>query len=84
VGGTGPERSSHMQVRGEGLTLREWVDPDVASMVRRFNTSEMDRWTPLAHPFDETVAGDYVQRARDARAAGTPLSWRSGFPPVTW
>jgi RimJ/RimL family protein N-acetyltransferase len=71
VGGSGRESSSQMQVRGEGLTLREWADPDVPCMVRMFNTSEIDRWTPLAHPFDETVAAAYVERARDARAAGT-------------
>ena len=69
--GTGPETGVQVQVRGEGLTLREWATWDVPCMVRMFNTAEMDRWTPLAHPFNEAVALAYVARAHSARAAGT-------------
>lgn len=52
-----------MVVQGEGLILREWRHRDVPAMVEMFDTEEMDRWTPLAHPFDTGVATRYVQRA---------------------
>lgn len=58
-------------IRAEGLVLREWDDEDVPAMVAMLNTSEMDRWTPLAHPFDEEVAAAYVERAHQRRAQGT-------------
>lgn len=57
-------------VRAEGLVLRPWTDEDVPSMVAMFDTAEMDRWTPLAHPFDEAVARAYVARAHRSLAAG--------------
>lgn len=56
---------------GEGLTLRPWSLDDVPFMVRMFNTSEMDRWTPLAHPFDEAVAVAYVERANTVSPVGS-------------
>ena len=58
------------RVRGEGLILRPWDLADVPQMVRLFNTTEMDRWTPLAHPFDEDAAEAYVHGAARGRAAG--------------
>jgi RimJ/RimL family protein N-acetyltransferase len=57
------------EVRGEGLVLRAWAEQDVAFMVSMFNTLEMDRWTPLVHPFDEAVAIAYVGSSREALAA---------------
>lgn len=38
-------------VTGEGLLLRPWREDDVSVMTELFDTDEMDRWTPLAHPF---------------------------------
>jgi hypothetical protein len=38
-------------------------------MVSMFSTAEIDRWTPLAHPFDEAVAIAYVANLREALAA---------------
>jgi RimJ/RimL family protein N-acetyltransferase len=58
------------EVRGDGLVLRAWTEEDVPSMVAMFNTTEMDRWTPLVHPFDEGVALDYVTLAREALSVG--------------
>jgi RimJ/RimL family protein N-acetyltransferase len=58
-------------VRGEGLVLREWKDGDVPVMVELFDTAEMDRWTPLAHPFTLEVAAEYVRRAHQAKYQGT-------------
>lgn len=40
-------------------------------MVEMFDTDEMDRWTPLPHPFDAGVAADYVASAQAARDNGT-------------
>jgi RimJ/RimL family protein N-acetyltransferase len=57
-------------VRGEGLVLRPWSPDDVPQMVRLFNTAEMDRWTPLVHPFDTAAATAYVQNAQLGLASG--------------
>lgn len=40
-------------------------------MVAMFDTDQMNRWTPLASPFTEEAAREYVERALEARAAGT-------------
>jgi RimJ/RimL family protein N-acetyltransferase len=56
-----------MVERAAGLLLREWRQEDVPRMVAMFNTAEIDRWTPLAHPFDGDVASAYVERARQLR-----------------
>jgi RimJ/RimL family protein N-acetyltransferase len=39
-------------------------------MVELFNTDEMDRWTPLVHPFDEDAATTYVNNAHRGLSAG--------------
>jgi RimJ/RimL family protein N-acetyltransferase len=39
-------------------------------MVELFDTAEMDRWTPLAHPFDENAATSYVNDVHQGLAAG--------------
>ncbi len=59
------------EVRGEGLVLRPWRLRDVPWMVELFDTAEMDRWTPLAHPFDEDAATSYVNNAHQGLSAGT-------------
>lgn len=58
------------EVHAGGLVLRPWAMEDVPAMVSLFNTREMDRWTPLAHPFDEPVARAYVAKAHEALASG--------------
>lgn len=67
----GHEDQTPLRVCGEGLTLRQWSVEDVPFMVTMFNTAEMDRWTPLAHPFDEAVALAYVERANGGAGAGS-------------
>lgn len=57
-------------VRGDGLILREWRAGDVPAMVTMFDTAEMDRWTPLAHPFDHEAAQSYVHHAGRVRSTG--------------
>lgn len=41
------------------------------AMVALFDTAEMDRWTPLASPFDREAALAYVTRAQRRRREGT-------------
>ncbi|MCX6407386.1 MAG: GNAT family N-acetyltransferase [Propionibacteriales bacterium] len=59
------------EVRAEGLVLRSWDLGDVPTMVRLFDTPDIDRWTPLAHPFDEDAATAYVRAAWEGRSTGT-------------
>lgn len=40
-------------------------------MVELFDTAEMDRWTPLPHPFDAMAATAYVLQTREAEQSGT-------------
>ncbi|MFC0625809.1 GNAT family N-acetyltransferase [Kribbella deserti] len=58
-------------VEADGLMLRPWRPDDVPVMVSLFNTEEIDRWTPLAHPFDQAAAEAYLERALDGVASGT-------------
>lgn len=58
---------------GDGLQLREWTEADVPALSALFDEPEMDRWTPLRAPFDETAARAYVARARERQAAGEAL-----------
>ena len=59
------------EVRAEGLVLRHWTPADVPCLVRLFDTAEMDRWTPLPHPFDADVAVGYAEAARRGLENGT-------------
>lgn len=54
-------------IRADGLVLREWTLGDVASLVALYDTAEMDRRTPVASPFDEAAARQYVDAAHRAR-----------------
>lgn len=58
-------------LEGDGIVLRPWRVDDVSAMIELFDTAEMDRWTPLAHPFDEEAATDYVRRAHAGPGFGT-------------
>lgn len=57
-------------VHHDDLVLRPWTLDDVPVMVELFDTAEMDRWTPLAHPFDEAAARAYVEAAVAGRQHG--------------
>ena len=54
-------------IEGDGVVLREWRTSDVPSLVTLYDTSEMDRRTPVASPFTEQVARDYVAAAHQRR-----------------
>lgn len=59
-------------IRADGLVLREWTLGDLASLVALYDTAEMDRRTPVASPFDEAAARQYVDAAsRGRRDLGT-------------
>jgi len=54
-------------IEGDGIVLREWLTSDVPSLVTLYDTSEMDRRTPVASPFTEQGARDYVASAHQLR-----------------
>ncbi len=58
-----------VRIEGDGLILREWSMDDLSTMVELFDEESIDRWTPLASPFDLTAAQQYVIRAERARTA---------------
>ncbi len=60
-------------IQAEGVVLREWTYDDVPVIVRLFDTDEMNRWTPLPSPFDDTAAERYVDTAHRLRAQGGTL-----------
>jgi RimJ/RimL family protein N-acetyltransferase len=65
------EPAEPLVIRAEGLVLREWTRQDVPAMVALLDDDDVDRWTPLPSPFDETVAQGYFERACRGRNAGT-------------
>jgi len=62
---TGP-----LRIEGLGLVLREWSDDDVADLVAMYDDPEIDRWTPVASPFDAEAARAYLTAAAQKRAEG--------------
>ncbi|MGI8577623.1 MAG: GNAT family N-acetyltransferase [Nocardioidaceae bacterium] len=56
-----------VQVRAEGLVLREWQPSDIPALIALYDTAEMDRWTPVASPFDVEAARRYLETAHRAR-----------------
>jgi RimJ/RimL family protein N-acetyltransferase len=66
--GPGPVR-----LAGEGLVLREWRAGDVPRMTELFDEPQVQRWTPLASPFDVPAATAYLERAADRRRTGSAL-----------
>ena len=58
-----------LEMRGDGLVLREWTDADVPAMVALFDEASIDEWTPLEAPFDVDAATRYVGRARRSGTA---------------
>lgn len=58
------QRSEHpIWIEGDGVVLREWRTSDVPFLVALYDTSEMHRRTPVASPFTEQVAREYVTAA---------------------
>ncbi|WP_433519915.1 GNAT family N-acetyltransferase [Nonomuraea sp. CA-143628] len=59
---------AEVRLSGLGITLREWRDGDIPAMAHLFDDPQVDRWTPLHSPFDETAARAYLGQARQRRA----------------
>ncbi|WCN05108.1 GNAT family N-acetyltransferase [Streptomyces sp. M92] len=62
-----------VSITGLGLQLREWDDTDAPVMVELFDEPQVDRWTPLHHPFDLAAARAYLDQARTRRAEGRSI-----------
>jgi RimJ/RimL family protein N-acetyltransferase len=58
-----------VRIEGDGLILREWSMDDLSAMMELFDEESIDRWTPLASPFDRSAAEQYVIRAERVRIA---------------
>ncbi|GAA1570425.1 MULTISPECIES: GNAT family N-acetyltransferase [Streptomyces] len=65
-----PER---MELRGEGLVLRDWTEDDLAAMPELFDHPDIAYWTPIVSPFDAAAARARLERDRKLRAEGTTI-----------
>ncbi|WP_406369399.1 GNAT family N-acetyltransferase [Streptomyces sp. NBC_00647] len=59
-----------LRIDGLGLQLREWSDDDVADLVALYDDPEIDRWTPVASPFDTEAALAYLAAAEQKSTEG--------------
>lgn len=57
-----------LRIGGLGLHLREWSDDDAADLVALYDDPEIDRWTPVASPFDTEAALAYLAAAEQKAA----------------
>ncbi|MEV0847682.1 GNAT family N-acetyltransferase [Streptomyces sp. NPDC049954] len=57
-----------LRLEGHGLVLREWDDGDIPALAGLYEDPEIDRWTPVPSPFDESAALAYLAGARKGRA----------------
>ncbi|MFD4376745.1 GNAT family N-acetyltransferase [Streptomyces sp. NPDC058486] len=64
---------ARIELKGEGLVLRDWAESDVSAMPDLFDDPDVAYWTPLASPFDEAAAATRLVRARTLRAEGTTI-----------
>jgi RimJ/RimL family protein N-acetyltransferase len=55
---------------GDGISLREWRDEDLADLVNLLDEPDIARWTPMPSPFDLEAGIAYLKRARQSRANG--------------
>ncbi|MEU7426391.1 GNAT family N-acetyltransferase [Streptomyces sp. NPDC040750] len=62
-----------IELRGEGLVLRDWSEADVTAMPELFDHPDIAYWTPLVSPFDEAAARARLARDRRMRAEGTTI-----------
>jgi RimJ/RimL family protein N-acetyltransferase len=65
-----PER---MELRGEGLVLRDWTEDDLTAMPALFDHPDIAYWTPIVSPFDEAAGLARLARTRKLRAEGTSI-----------
>ncbi|MFJ2649028.1 GNAT family N-acetyltransferase [Streptomyces sp. NPDC087420] len=65
-----PER---IELSGEGLVLRDWVEADLGAMPALFDHPDIAYWTPIVSPFDEAAARARLERDREMRKEGTTI-----------
>ena len=59
-----------ISLTGDGISLREWRDDDLADLVDLLDEPDIARWTPMPSPFDLEAGVAYLKRARQSRANG--------------
>lgn len=64
---------ARIELTGEGLVLRDWMEGDLAAMPELFDHPDIAYWTPIVSPFDEEAARARLDRARELRAEGTTI-----------
>ncbi|MEW2417010.1 GNAT family N-acetyltransferase [Streptomyces sp. NPDC046866] len=70
---TTPPFPDRIELRGEGLVLRDWTEADLAAMPALFDHPDIAYWTPMVSPFDEAAARARLDRDRRLRAEGTAI-----------
>jgi RimJ/RimL family protein N-acetyltransferase len=73
MSGTALPFPDRIELTGEGLTLRDWNETDLAAMPDLFDHPDIAYWTPIRSPFDAVAARTRLDRARQLRAEGTAI-----------
>ncbi|MEU3606887.1 GNAT family N-acetyltransferase [Streptomyces sp. NPDC035033] len=68
-----PPFPARIELRGEGLVLRDWTEADVPAMPDLFDHPDIAYWTPIVSPFDHAAAVTRLERDRRMRADGTTV-----------
>ncbi|MBJ7596407.1 MAG: GNAT family N-acetyltransferase [Candidatus Dormibacteraeota bacterium] len=71
--GSGDRLWAGIPISGEGLVLREWTSADVSAIVALFDDPDIAYRLPVASPFDQAAAQDFIEHARQARLDGSRL-----------
>ncbi|NYV76971.1 GNAT family N-acetyltransferase [Streptomyces sp. UH6] len=64
---------ARMELRGEGLVLRDWTEDDLAAMPALFDHPDIAYWTPIVSPFDAAAGRARLARTRELREQGTAV-----------
>ncbi|RFU82361.1 N-acetyltransferase [Streptomyces triticagri] len=67
------EHRERVRISAEGIVLREWDDADLPALRELFDDPDVGYRTPLAVPFDDAAAREYLDMIRRKRAEGTRL-----------
>ncbi|WP_443056725.1 GNAT family N-acetyltransferase [Streptomyces sp. NBC_00667] len=70
---TNPSFPERIELKGEGLVLRDWTEADLAAMPGLFDHPDIAYWTPIVSPFDAAAARARLDRDRKLRAEGTTI-----------
>ncbi|WP_151773429.1 GNAT family N-acetyltransferase [Streptomyces abyssomicinicus] len=64
---------ARLELRGEGLVLRDWTEDDLAAMPALFDHPDIAYWTPIVSPFDGAAGRARLARTRELREQGTAV-----------